>query len=213
MNKLERYLQEQDRIIREDREKTLIALGLTEKEYGNSWQHTQWDFIDGEKRYYREIAIEVTDEEYALILSKARQVAEINEKEERERRDSLSAHKTLTKKWIPVFTGSSDDNTGSAKTGKSRAAKNLRTCYYISIAIAAVYALYCVIAENADFGLLVSALTAGFVGWLFIEALASILDYLAEMTAILRNGFRYNESSTPKKNTQKASDSVKQKHL
>ena len=123
MSKLGRYLQEQDRIIREDREKTLIALGLTEKEYGDSRQHTQWDYINGEKRYYREIAIEVTDEEYALILSKTRQVEEIQQRDKEKRKAALHAPHVPIKKWIPVFAKKrnaglfGDDNEPPVETG------------------------------------------------------------------------------------------------
>lgn len=88
MNKVEQFIKEQNKIILEDREKTLIALGLTEKEYApddkdliSIWEYPKYDYVNDEKKYYREVAIKVTDEEYALILSKAKQVEEIMAKE------------------------------------------------------------------------------------------------------------------------------------
>ena len=71
MNKVEQYLEKQNKIILEDREKTLISLGLTDKEYSpdniESREFPKYNYINGEKKYYKEVAIQVTDEEYALF--------------------------------------------------------------------------------------------------------------------------------------------------
>ena len=110
MNKVEQYIEKQNKIILEDREKTLIALGLIEKEYApendnrESYRYPKYDYLNGEKRYYKEVAIKVTDEEYALILSKVKQVEEIKAKEEQERqRERNKVSNRVIKKWIPVF--------------------------------------------------------------------------------------------------------------
>ena len=61
MNKLEQYIKKQNKIICEDKERTLISLGLTEKEYSpnnlETWQYSKYDYVDGEKRYYREVIL------------------------------------------------------------------------------------------------------------------------------------------------------------
>ena len=83
--KIEAYFSKQNRIIQEDREKTLIQLGLVEKEYSpdgsKSWKYDKIDYVGGEQKYYREIPMKVTDEEYALIIEKAEQVNAIHRKE------------------------------------------------------------------------------------------------------------------------------------
>ncbi len=43
INKIQAFLSKQDQIIEEDKEKTLITLGLTEKEYAPANAHEQPD--------------------------------------------------------------------------------------------------------------------------------------------------------------------------
>lgn len=56
MNKVEQYIKKQNKIISKDMEKTLIALGLTDKEYSpdnrKSWEYSECDYVNGEKRRY-----------------------------------------------------------------------------------------------------------------------------------------------------------------
>lgn len=203
MNKIEMYLEKQNKIILEDREKTLIALGLIEKEYSpdnrESWQYSKYDYVNGEKQYYKEVAIKVTDEEYALILSKSKQVDEIKAKEEQERQKERNkvSYKVI-KKWIPVFEKPKNeslfgDDKEQVDTGKSKAAKNIRITYYVLLVIAFIGAI--IIDLTEDINILPYVAIGGLVESVLVEGLASILDYLAELTSIARNGFKYNEST------------------
>lgn len=88
MSSFERFVREQDKIIREDKEKTLISLGITEREYApegrSGWPYEKYEYdrTNGQKRYYKEVAANVTDEEYAIIIEKAQKVAAIKKKDE-----------------------------------------------------------------------------------------------------------------------------------
>ena len=126
--KVEQLVKKLDTTIIEDKEKVLIELGLTKKEYSpdgeRSYKYDLCDYVDGKKCYYREIAITISDEEYDLILSKLAQVNEIRSKEEaKQRKKQEQSHNSLIKKWIPVFTKPKDpldDENNSPETGKSK---------------------------------------------------------------------------------------------
>ena len=199
MNKIEQYIEKQNKIILEDREKTLIALGLTEKEYSpndyKSWKYPECDYVNGEKKYYRNIAIQVTDEEYALILSKAKQVEEIETREEQKRqKEQKKVSYRVIKKWIPVFEKPSNEKSSPSEekkvdNGKSKVARNIRITYYILLAIAFIGAII------LDASILPYVVIGGLVEGILVEGLASILDYLAELTSIARNGYKYTETN------------------
>jgi hypothetical protein len=164
MTSFERFIQEQDRIIAEDKEKTLISLGIVEREYApegkNGWPYEKSDYINGQRRYYKEVAANVSDEEYAIIIEKAKKVAEIKKKRESNR---LSKAETV----------STEDTT-------SKVATILRYIVGITAAIAIIAAL--VLFGDED-----TALAGGIVlGSAFVEgvllwALAEILDRLTEI--------------------------------
>lgn len=204
MDKIEQYIERQNKIILEDRENTLIALGLTEKEYSpdnrESWKYSKYDYVNGEKRYYREVAIQVTDEEYALILSKAKQVEEIKTKEEQERQKERSkVSYSVVKKWIPVFEKtksewSSPNEEEKVDKGRSKIASILRTVAWI-IGIIAVISGIIITFGTENFSPVLITFVAGAMEMLMFYALAAVLDYLAELTSIARNGFKYNETN------------------
>lgn len=204
MNKVEQYIKKQNKVISEDREKTLIALGLTDKEYSpdnrKSWEYSECDYINGEKRYYKEVAVQVTDEEYQLILSKAKQVEEIKAKEEQERqKERNKVSYRVIKKWIPVFEKpksewSSPSEEENVDNGRSKIASILRTVAWI-IGIIAVIAGIVVAFGTDNFLSVLLTFSTGAIGMLLFYALAAILDYLAELTAIARNGFKYIETN------------------
>lgn len=204
MNKIEQYIEKQNKIILEDREKTLIALGLTEKEYSpddyKSWKYPECDYVNGEKKYYRNVAIQVTDEEYALILSKAKQVEEIKAREEQERqKEQNKVSYRVIKKWIPVFEKpksewSSPSEEEKVDNGRSKIASILRTVAWIIGILAFISGI--VIAFGTDnFLPVLITLGAGAMEMLMFYALAAVLDYLAELTSIARNGFKYTETN------------------
>lgn len=131
---LETYFSKQNRIIQEDREKTLIKLGIVEKEYSpngsKSWKYDKIDYVDGEQKYYREVPMKVTDEEYALIVEKAEQVEAIHRKEELEK-ERQQARLMVIKQWLPIFENSkskqaSYGDKNNPETGKSTIASVLR---------------------------------------------------------------------------------------
>lgn len=192
MNKIEQFIKEQDRIILEDREKTLIALGLTEKEYVPddadqiySYEYPQYDYVNGKEKYYREVAIKITDEEYALILSKVRQVEEIRARQNLSNEEQ-NVPNNIIKKWIPVF--KKTDNKGWSKTAKS-----IRTTYYILYGLAVLVSF--IISITKQIPVVPFVVLGGLIEGVIIEGFASILDYLAELTSIARNGFKYTETN------------------
>lgn len=201
MTAVEMYLAKQDRIIMKDKQKTLIALGLTRKEYSpdniKTREYDKYDYQDGEKHYYKEVAIEVSDEEYAQILEKAAQVEAIKAKEA-QKRNGNNTYK-VTKQWIPVFKKPVDehalsDEKDKVETGKSKAAKSIRIMKWIIAAVAVVYAIILSVDAESFMPILVAAFSVALEMTLF-EGFASILDYQAEQLAILRNGYKYNETT------------------
>lgn len=202
MDQIERYLKEQDKIIRQDREKTLIALGLTQKEYapedenGAGYRYPKYEYHNNEKRYYREVAITVTDEEYELILSKARQVEAIRQKEEENRQKERSKARTV-KMWKPVFKKPQEtweaEQDKQEDTGKSRIAQYLRMVGWGMFIVLCIVGIIMLIASGSILFLLAAVFSGG-VELLWFCALAAILDHLAELTSIARNGFKYVES-------------------
>lgn len=208
MSKVEEYIKKQNKVILEDREKTLIALGLTEKEYSPDYKedfnHKKYDFINGERRYYRDVAIKVTDEEYELIISKAKQVEAIKAKEEEKLKDAQKKKHTkvikVVKKWIPIFEKPQSKLESLFETeekvdkGRSTIALILRVVAWITGIVALFTGIYLSIELN---NALVLAITSGAsaMGILLLLALAEILDRLAELTSIERNGLRYTEDA------------------
>ena len=203
MNKVEQYIEKQNKIILEDREKTLISLGLVDKEYSpddfKTYKYPEFDYVNGEKKYYRNVAIHVTDEEYSLIISKSKQVEEIKRKEEQEReKERNKVSYKIIKKWVPVFEKPKNeslfgDDKEQVDTGKSKAAKNIRITYYVLLALAFIGAIILDVTEETN--ILPYVAIGGIVESVLVEGLASILDYLAELTSIARNGYKYNETT------------------
>ena len=203
MTSLERYFKVQDKIIAEDKEKTLIALGIIEKEYApdgkSSYLYSKHDYIDGEKRYYREVAATISDEEYAEVLRKKELVEAIQAKERQEReRKYANQRVNLVKKWVPIFekpksAWADPDKKDVPPTGKSKIAAILRSITWSSIAICVVGGLILLLENPLIAGVIFGGV---FVESLLFFALAEILDNLAEQTAIMRGGIIYKE--TPK---------------
>ncbi|MBO5935654.1 MAG: hypothetical protein J6Q94_09240 [Clostridia bacterium] len=204
MNKVEQYIEKQNKIILENRKKTLIALDLTEKEYSpdnrESWQYPKYDYVNGEKRYYKEVAIQVTDEEYTLILSKAKQVEEIEAKEEQERqKERNKTSHSIIKKWIPVFEKpksewSSLSEDEKVDNGRSKIASILRVVAWIIGIVAVISGVVIAFGTESIFPVLIT-FGVGVMEILTFYALAAILDYLSELTSIARNGYKYTETN------------------
>lgn len=208
MGTIESYIEQQDKIISEYREKTLISLGLCEKEYAPdntySAKYPQYDYKNGEKSYYRDVAIKVTDEQWAEIIEKAQAVQKIKEQEEREaEQNRRQPTYQIIKKWIPVFefpkpTYPLEEENSKQNEGKSNFARTLKI-------IAILLGIACIVA-----GCIFMGITGG-IEWIFIGvisavvtalpfiALGEILDYLAELSAIARNGYKYKEARDQRK--------------
>ncbi len=206
MKKLEAFLAEKDEIIKEDRDKTLTSLGLTEKEYSpddvGTWKYPQSEFVNGEIKYYREVPIKVTDEEYAQIIEKINQVEAIKSKEKaklQEERDRRSA--VTVKKWIPVFTKPKPDLAVSDNEKPDDGRSTLALVLRIVSSLGGIIAVIAGIAVSVNKDNIVPALiTAGSAISLILifYTFAAILDYLAELTSIARNGYKYSESQKTK---------------
>lgn len=195
MNKLESFIERQDKIIREDREKTLISLGLTEKEYSpdnrKSAKYPYRDYINGEERYYRDVAMQVTDEEWAQILEKLETVRQIRERESREKAEVCGP-----KKLVPIYQPSQDANRTdrSAGNGVSAIAGLLRIAGWVLAALTLIVGFVSLLGTDDILPLLIS-LGSGALTLLLFYALAEILDGLAHLRAIFKSGWKYTESN------------------
>lgn len=196
-DQVKKYIEAQRSIIERDKEKRLIELGVTEKEYApdnqRSYTYDMCEEVDGEKKYYRIVAAKVTDEEYAEILENDRQIDLIFARE-KEKEASLNAPGEEEKKWVPVYElPSGEENTTSAERysqGKSTCAATLRVLAWILFIVVSIIGLI----TGADVGegwMTFVCIGAGLLNMLFFYALAEILDRLAELTAIARNGIKY----------------------
>lgn len=204
MTRIEAFLAEQERIIFEDKQKTLISLGLTKKEYSpdnsQTWEYDKYEYNNGEKRYYKEVAIDVSDEEYSLILEKTSKVKSIREKEAAQRQAERSRYTSqLTKKWVPVFQKTIDEYALSNKedvheAGRSRTAKIIRIAMWIQFAVSVLGAIVVSVLTESIVAIPIVAFSF-ITEAILVEALAGILEYQAEQLEILRNGFKYNETS------------------
>lgn len=196
MSKVSEFLQEQEKIIAADREKTLIALGLFEKEYspngGFSRLYPKYDVVDGEKHYYREVAITVTEEEWQAITEKTKIVSEIRMREEE---DERKARAEMAKKHgirddliLPNFVPEQANvNEEKEKKGRSGLSFPLRIMAFV---LALWYVVGGIIAwcggHEEQF---VNYIANAALNFLVFYALAEILDRLAMLTTMGQEGF------------------------
>ena len=200
-DKVKKYLDGQDSIIEKYKEKKLIELGLTEKEYApenqGSYIYNKSEIVDGEKRYYRYVAIKVTDEEYELILQKEKQIDEIYESENKKmQREGIISEKKRDKKWVPVYELPVDEGSETAdagyKDGKSTCANVLRIFAWIIMLIVGIGGIISGL-DAEDFLITLACFVAGGINMTIMFAIAEVLDRLAEISAIARNGMKYKE--------------------
>lgn len=202
MNKIESFLEKQDKIILEDRNKILISLGITEKEYSPdgkaSFKYSKYEYLNGEKVFYREVAMKVSDEEWKQILLKKTQVEEIKDREEQKReKEQKQIQNKSIKKWIPIFKKPKNEwktDDQQVETGKSRLAFILRVYTWIFGIILFVSGIILSVINETFLPFLMTlgiSVSEGFMCYWGAE----ILDYLAELNSIARNGFKYNESN------------------
>ena len=193
MSKISEFLQKQDDLIAADREKTLIALGLFEKEYspngGFSRLYPKYDVVDGEKRYYREVAITVTEEEWQAITEKAKTVSEIRAREEeaekQARMEMAKKYAVTDDKILPNLT--SEEMEKDKKKSRSRLSFPMRM---MSFVLALLYVIGGIIAWCDGYeDQFLNYITNAVLNFLVFYALAEILDRLAAITAHLQNGF------------------------
>ena len=193
MSKISEFLQKQDDLIAADREKTLIALGLFEKEYspngGFSRLYPKYDVVDGEKRYYREVAITVTEEEWQAITEKAKTVSEIRAREEEAekqvRMEMAKKYAVTDDKILPNLT--SEEMEKDKKKSRSGLSFPMRM---MSFVLALLYVIGGIIAWCDGYeDQFLNYITNAVLNFLVFYALAEILDRLAAITAHLQNGF------------------------
>lgn len=202
MDKIEPFIEQQDKIINEYREKTLISFGLCEKEYAPdntySAKYPQYDYKNGEKCYYRDVAIKVTDEQWTEIIEKAQAVQQIKEQEEREaeqNRRQPTYH--IIKKWIPVFEFPKPayplEENSKQNEWKSVFSRTMKIIA-ILLGIVCIIAGFILMGTFDNVGVLLAGIISAVTAALPFLALGKIIDYLAELSAIARNGYKYNES-------------------
>jgi len=170
MTAIERYIKEQERIIEKDKENTLIELGIVEREYSPNglWTgvYNKTETINGEKKYFREVPAKVTDEEYALILQKAKQVQEIQSRKEIKRKGEL-------------------DKYDSPEDRESKLAKILRIVAEVIFVLALVGGGI-IAAKVESFVVFIGVALGSTVELLLFCALAEILDHLKEIAYYAR---------------------------
>lgn len=128
------------------------------------------------------------------------QAEEIKAKEEQERqRERNKVSYRVIKKWIPVFEKpksewSPPSEEEKVDNGRSKIAFILRTVAWVMGILAFISGI--IIAFGIDnFLPVLITLVAGAMQMLMFYTLAAILDYLAELTSIARNGFKYTETN------------------
>ena len=198
-DKVKKYLDGQDSIIEKYKEKKLIELGLTEKEYApdnqSSYIYNNSEIIDGEKRYFRYAAIKVTDEEYEQILQRERQIDAIYESENnRLQREAIISEKKRDKKWVPVYNFVQKERMSKGKAelyerGRSACAVDLRIIAWIIMLVAGIGGF--IAGHDCDaYWITLVCLVTGGINMAIMYAIAEILDRLAEISAIARNGIK-----------------------
>ena len=196
MSRVSEFLHEQDKIIAKDREKTLIALGLFEKEYSPngvfSRFYPKYDIVNGEKRYYREVAIHVTEEEWQAITEKAKIVSEIRmreEEEEREARAEMAKKRGIRDDLIlPNFVAEEKNEDGDIEVkGRSGLSTPLRVMAFVLVLWYVVGGIiaWCRGYEEQFMNYIANAV----LNFLVFFALAEILDRLATLVAMGKAGF------------------------
>jgi hypothetical protein len=97
--KVKSFIERKEQEKAKEREQQLIALGLFEKEYSDE-RHPDYPNVDPDTgKYYRIVPIEVTDEEYDMICSYAKE----GKKERLGRNSVASALKTVA--WLIIIIG------------------------------------------------------------------------------------------------------------
>lgn len=202
MDRIEEYLMQQDKIIMEERQRVLIALGLTEKEYSpygiKTYEYSQCEYVDGKPQYYRLVAMKVTDEEWAQIIAKAEQVETINKRnEERKLIEQKKKQTKLIRKIAPIFKKeikpsifselglSEKKEKVDTEVGKSKWGGSIRIFAWIIL----VAGILCFVFMDVESEVQIAVYLCAFGTWAVLMGFAGILDYLAEITAILRGGF------------------------
>ena len=170
MTAVERYVQEQNKIIAKDKIETLTALGIVEKEYSPNglWSgvYNKSEIVNGEKKYFREVAAKVTDEEYVLILQKATQVQEIQLKREKKRIEVADSYDT-------------------AEDRESSLAKKLRIASWL-ICITAIIGAIIITMKTENLAVFIGVLLLAVIELLLCYSLAEILDHLKEIAYYTR---------------------------
>ena len=117
---------------------------------------------------------------------------------ERQKERNRASYKVI-KKWIPVFEkakseGASLNEEDKEDNGKSKVATVLRVVAWI-IGIVAVISGIATSCGTDSILPILSTLGIGAIEMLMFYALAAVLDYLAELTSIARNGYKYTEAN------------------
>ncbi|MBQ4627610.1 MAG: hypothetical protein IJB44_00890 [Clostridia bacterium] len=135
----------------------------------------------------------VSDEEYALIVSKAEQAEAIRLKNEQQK-NSVNSRLTV-KKWVPVFESPKDGSVQNEQPeiGKSKIAFYLRLCAWITGILLLIFGIVSAIEYGSALEFLICLISTAFEMLLFY-AVAEILDALAELKAIEKGGFKYSET-------------------
>ncbi len=188
MDKIEEFLESQRKAIAAEREETLIALGLFEKEYAPnnklSYQYKEFDIENGEKIYYRKKALTVTEEQWAEIVTMQAQLEEMENRKAKKEAQRMQKAGTSVKKWIPIFEKKADSS-----EGESKIALYLRVIAILWACVGGFVGVITITEGLTGIVLLASVV----LSVVLLYAIAEILSYLAELTAIAREGVQYSE--------------------
>ena len=197
MDKVEAFLRKQHKTIKEERDRVLIELGLCEKEYyqyeGYSPDYPEYEQVNGVDVHFRYVPIEVTEEQWKAIVFSVKKVEEVKE--------IVNQSKEGAQIMYPIRYGSNSyedyDLAKKLDLGESNIATMIRGFgwfFAVSGVIGGLIPIDSGGIESIIF--LIACILFSAVILITSHALASILDYLASLTAIIRCGFKFDKRNT-----------------
>ncbi|MBP3378348.1 MAG: hypothetical protein J6L96_06335 [Clostridia bacterium] len=193
MDKVEAFLRKQHKTIKEERDRVLIELGLCEKEYyqyeGYSEDYPEYEQINGVDVHFRYVPIEVTEEQWKAIVFSVKKVEEVKE--------IANQSKGGPNIIYPIRYGSNSyedyDLANKLDLGESKIANIIRGFGWFFAVAGVIGGLIPIDSGGIEsiIFLIVCVLFSAII-LVMSHALASILEYLASLTAIIRCGFKFD---------------------
>lgn len=194
------FLTAQDKELQKDREKKLLELGIVKKVYSpdgkKTYEYDKCDYLNGEQRYYKEVALEVSDSEWLAIQERVKAISEIEEEEKAiYKQKEEERQRNLVKSILPNFVYKDDSLFGEEKeeSGKSKIAKTLRIIAWIVGIIEFIGAI--VLFKQLGILAIVGGVISIVPFMVICYAAAAALDYLARISATLQGGYKVTKTN------------------